>query len=161
MAKGNTILISQEPRGRFLEGIIDTAELPGTAVQIDTSQALVGGRHHWVPYNVAADGSRPSGPIIILLEDTMQGKAMTAAYTAAKQAFGYVPLPGDELNLLIGHAVVAGTATIAVGTVLIPDDGTGTFIPTTGSPEIEPAMTLEASADPGANALAWAIWSGY
>ena len=163
MARGNRIVVSPNPKGHCVEGVIAVGETPkpGTVVQIQVATALQGGRHTWELYNVAADGSRPSGPIIILTEDLHQGRTMETAYAAGERAFGYIPLPGDELNLLIGATVVAGTATIAAGTVLIIDDTTGKFIPTTGSPEMENAMTLEATTDADADVWTWCQWTGY
>ena len=41
------------------------------------------------------------------------------------------------------------------------DDGTGLIIATTGSPETEVCLLLEAITDPTADTLAWTIWSGH
>jgi hypothetical protein len=93
-----------------------------------------------------------------LLPDQLRGKTATDAYAAGERAFGYIPLPGDELNLLIAN--VGGTATITKGTVLMPDDTTGKWIASTNQ-EIEPAMLLEDVVDVAADVLAWCIWTGY
>ncbi len=94
-----------------------------------------------------------------MLPDWLQGRLATTAYAAGEKCFGYIPLPGDELNLMLQN--VSGTATIAIGTTLIVDDTTGTMIATTGSPEIEVAFMLEAVVDIAADQLAWCIWTGY
>lgn len=162
MARGNCILVSA-PRGKFLwEGIIAAGETPkpGQIVQMDPSVDLVGGRHTWKIYNADADGGRPKGPLIVLLEDSYQGKTVSDAYAAGDRAFGYIPLPGDELNLLLGD--VAGTADDHTkGEILIVDDTTGKLVATTGTPETEVAMLLETVTDPAADTLAWCIWTGY
>lgn len=159
-ARGSGIIVNAEPRGRFLEGIISGTPKPGTAMQIDFSVALQGGRHTWVVYNRDADGNRPAGPIGILLPDDLQGQLATTAYVTGTRCFLYVPQAGDELNLLI--ADVAGTGDDHdAGEILMIDDGTGKFIATTGSPESECAVLCEAITDPTADQLSWCIWSGY
>lgn len=161
MARGNGIIVSSNPRGVFMEGQIATGETPkpGQFLQIQPATALVGGRHTFEIYNVAADGSRPSGPLYLLLPDELQGKVATDAYAAGDRCFLYTPCAGEEYNLL--WANVAGTATISKGTVGIVDDTTGKVIATTGSPETEPCMLLEDIVDNAADQLAWSIWSGY
>lgn len=160
MARGNEIIVTSNPRGNFCEGIINTAEKPGTIMQRDASVALVGGRATFVAYNRDADGNRPAGAHWVLLPDHLQGKGPTDAYTAGDRGFLYAPLPGDELNLLFGNA--AGTADdIAKGDLMIVDDGTGKIIETTGSPECEVALALEAIVDPTADQLLWVEWTGY
>lgn len=162
MAKGNEIIVSAHPRGHFMEGIIGAGltPKPGTIMQIQIATATVGGRWTWELYNADADGGRPKGPFIVLLPDHLQGKTATDAYAAGDHCFGYVPLPGDELNLLLSD--IAGTADDHTkGEMLIVDDGTGELIATTGSPETEVAMLLETVTDPEADYLAWCIWTGY
>ena len=161
MARGNEIIVSPEAKGRFCEGKIGAGltPKPGTLMQIDYSVALVGGRHTWILYAGDADGGRPKSEVIVLLADNLQGRLATTAYAAAERAFGYVPQPGDELNLLIAN--VSGTATIAAGTVLIADTGTGKMIATTGSPETEMAVLQEAIVDNADDQLGWCVWTGY
>lgn len=163
MARGNRIVVSPHALPRqYVEGIIGVGitPKPGTVMQIDYSVALQSGRHAWKLYDADADGGRPKSPIIILREDMLQGKTMSDAYAAGDRAFGFVPLAGDELNLLILN--LAGTADDhPLGEVLIPQDATGKFIATAGSPEIEPAVLCEAIIDPVADTLAWCHWTGY
>lgn len=160
--RGKQIIVTANPRGVFMEGVINTGETPkpGTIMQLDPTQTMVGGRHVWKIYNRDADGNRPAGPYIVLLEDKLRGKTITDAYAAGDRAFGYVPLPGEEINLL--HLNVTGTGDdVALGDLLIVDDTTGKVLVTTGSPESEPAMALEALTDPTADELLWCIWTGY
>lgn len=161
MARGNRIVITPERCFR-VEGIIAAGETPkpGQVVQIQAATALQGGRHTWEIYNADADGGRPKGPYIVLTEDLLQGNDATVAYAAGARAFGAILLPGCEFNGLLLN--IAGTADDhALGEVLIVDDTTGKFIATTGSPETEVAMILEAVTDPTADTLAWMIWTGY
>lgn len=162
MARGNEIIVTANPKGNFLEGIIASGETPkpGTILQIDPTVALAGGRHTFKLYNRDADGNRPAGPFAVLLPDHLQGKIATTAYAAGDHCFLYCPLPGDELNLLFNN--VSGTADdVALGDLFIVDDSTGKIMVTTGSPETEVAVALEALTDPTADALLWVIWSGY
>lgn len=164
MARGNGIIVSAQPNGRFTEGIIGAGltPSPGTIMQLQLATALVGGRHTWEIYNADIDGGRPKGPIIVLLPDFLQGRLATTAYAAGERAFGYVPLPGDELNLLWSDADT-GTSTndVAIGTTGIVRDGFGTIIATTGSPENEVCILLEALNNLSGNTLGWSQWTGY
>lgn len=163
MARGNSIIVSCQPNGRFVEGKIAAAQTPkpGQVVQLDLSIAYTTNNcFTWKIYDADADGGRPKGPFIILLPDHLQGKLASDAYAAGDRAFGYIPLPGDELNLLLLD--IAGTGDDhTIGEMLIVDDTTGKFIATTGSPETEVAQLLETVTDPAADTLAWAIWTGY
>lgn len=162
MARGARIVVTAEPKGQFVQGYVGAGltPKPGTCVQVQAATALKGGRETWELYNADADGGRPKGPFIILLEDYLQGKQASEAYAAGDFAFGYVPLPGDELNLLLGD--VAGTADDHTkGEMLIVDDTTGKFVATTGTPETEVAQLKETVTDPVADTLAWCVWTGY
>lgn len=161
MSFGNRIFLTPD---RFIpvEGIINAAETPkpGTAYQYDPSQSKQQGRFVWKVYTRDADGDRPRGPIVILREDLMQGKTMTDAYAAGDRAFGGIPLPGCELNLLFMN--VSGTADdVAAGDILTIDSGTGKFLVTTGTVEVEPAIAQEALVDPTADTLLHCSWSGF
>lgn len=162
MAKGNKIIVTSDPRGYFKEGVINTGETPkpGTIMQIDPTQSQVGGRWVWKTYNRDADGNRPIGPHAVLLEDSLQGKSATDAYAAGDRCFLYCPLPGDELNLLFFNQSGTGDD-VTLGDLLIVDDGTGKVFTTTGSPECEVAVALEAIADPTADQLFHCMWTGY
>lgn len=160
MARGNRIVVNPDAKGAYEWGYVATAEYPGTIMQLNASVALKGGKHTWVPYNRDADGNRPGGPFAVIVEDLHQGKAATAAHTAGEICKMYIPLPGDELNLLFGNASGTGDD-IAVNDLMIVDDGTGKIIETTGSPETEVCVALEAIVDPVADQLLWVRWTGY
>ena len=162
MARGNGIIVSANPQGKFTEGILGAGltVYPGTVVQRQAATAEVGGRYTYEVYNADADGGRPKGPFFIVLENALLGKAATASYAAGERIFLYTPLPGDELNLMIGD--VAGTGDDHTkGEMLIVDDTTGEFVATTGSPETEVAQLLETLTDPTADQLAHCQWTGY
>lgn len=162
MARGNEIIVTGEPKGRFIPGIIASGETPkpGQILMLDPTVDLIGGRHTVKIYNRDADGDHPAGPFLVLLADTKQGKLTTDAYAAGDFVDCYCPLPGDELNLLLKD--ISGTGDDHTkGEILIVDDATGKLIATTGSPETEVAVLLETVTDPTADQLVWAMWSGY
>jgi hypothetical protein len=161
MARGRRIVVSADPRGKFVEGYIGAGltPKPGTCVQPDLTVALKGGRQTWKLYDADLDGGRPKGPYIILIENYLFGQTMETAYAAGDRAMGYIPEHGDELNLLIQN--LAGTADDhAAGEILIVDDTTGLFIATTGTPEDEVAQLNEAIVDPIVDTLGWCTWEG-
>lgn len=159
MAKGNEIIVSMEPRGVFHEGYVSGTPKPGTVMQIQAGTAMDGtGRFTWEVYNAAADGDQRL--IAVLLHDKLQGKLATDAYATGDRCRLYCPLPGEELNMLV--ADVSGTGDDhTVGEILMVDDGTGKLVATTGTPESEPFICLEATTDPTADALLWCIFTGY
>lgn len=162
MARGSRIIVSADPKGKFTEGVIATAEKPGTIMQVDPTVALAGGRHTYKVYDQSADGEQPTGAFWVLTEEllALQGKGPTDAYTAGDRCSLYAPQDGEELNLLFGDT--SGTADdVALGAKLMVDDGTGKVINTTGTPETEVATALEAIVDPTADQLLWCQWSGH
>lgn len=162
MARGSRIIVSADPKGKFTEGVLATGEKPGTIMQIDPTVALAGGRHTFKVYDRAADGDQPAGAFWVLTEhlQALQGKTALDAYTAGDRGSLYAPQDGEELNLLFGNA--AGTADdVALGDIMMVDDGTGKIITTTGTPETEVAVALEAIVDPVADQLLWVQWSGH
>lgn len=164
MAKGNSIVVSANPKGTFHEGIIGSGltPYPGIVMQIDHSVALVGGRNTFVLYNADADGGRPKGPYYILMENYLMGKVMTDPWAAGERAMFFCPAAGDEVNLLFGDQSGTGaTSDIAIGDILIPNDTDGEWLVTTGTPETEPAQAKEAYSDLTADQLVWCVWTGY
>lgn len=160
MARGNKIVVNPDARGAYEWGYVSTAEKPGTILQIDASVALKHGKHTWVVYNRDADGDRPAGPYGVLDYAGELGQDATTAYTAGDFAKIYIPQEGDELNLLFHN--ISGTGDdVALGALLIVDDGTGKVHTTTGTVENEIAVALEAITDPTADQLVWCRWSGY
>jgi hypothetical protein len=156
----NTIIVSVEPRGRFFDGYVEGALRPGTICQIKAATEPIGGRHTWQVYDRAADGDRPAGPIVILLEQNIIGRGITDAYASGSMGHFYVPLPGDELLAILGDVSGTGDAH-TIGEVLMVDDGTGELVVTTGTPQSAPFMCLETLAAPTADTHAHVMFSGH
>lgn len=160
MARGNLIVVQPDPRGHFEWGYVTGTLKPGTILQIDPTVALKHGKHTWKVYGPGADGEQPVGPFAVLDIQLMKGTDATTAIVSGDFCKLYLPLPGDELNLLFFNQ--SGTADdIALGDKLIVDTGTGQVFKTTGSPETEVAVALEAIVDPAADQLLWCRWSGH
>ncbi len=161
MAKGNNIIVTAQPRGVRIEGYkIAGTPKPGVAMQIDVSEAEVGGRFAWEVFDQDFDAQQSL--IAILLHDDLRGQISTTAYVAGERCFMYCPLPGEEMNILLQD--VAGTTDDhAVGERLIVDDGTGKFLATTGTAtdKSEPFILLEVVTDPVADTLVRAMFTGY
>lgn len=159
--KGSAVVISEEPRGRFVEGVVEGTPLPGTIMQRKAATAVDNnGRHTWVVYNRDADGDRPAGAIAVLLERG-EGYTYETAYTTGHQCFLYIPLPGDELNVLWSAAGTGTGDSVAVGDLAIVDDGTGLLVATTGSPQNEPFVAMEAVTDVvAAGTMTWVEYTG-
>jgi hypothetical protein len=160
MARGNRIVVNADAKGAYEWLYLPSAEKPGTIFQIDASVALKHGKHTAAVYNRGADGDRPAGPYLVLIEDLYQGKDATTAYASGELAKFYIPQEGDELNLLFFNQSGTGDD-VTLGDPLIVDDGTGKVFTTTGSVENEVAVALEAITDPSADQLLWCRWSGY
>lgn len=145
MATKNQIV--QKGRGHYLEGILTAiTPKPGTCLQLTSAS----GANTYQLWNGAADGENHE--VIILLEDMLQGSTVDTAYAASSRCFLYIPQRGDEFLVLFGNA--SGTADdVAIGDKLMIDKGTGKAIPTSGSPEMEPFLALEAITDPTADQL--------
>ena len=161
MASGNAIIVSGEPKGVYIDGILSGTPKPGVCMEM-TSIAAVGGRFTWQVYQPGTDGEQRL--IVVLLEAYLvPGSAATVAYTTGDRVMMYCPAPGEELNMLAKN--IGGTATgsgdsFAIGDVLTVDTGTGKLIATTGSPEIEPFVVLETVAEITADTLIHVRYTG-
>lgn len=128
--KGTKILINgNNPHGRFEEFLCaDSSLAPGMVAEIVPSTEPVNGR-----YSVrragsgGGDATGNTRPIIVMLEDDEQGvSAIGSTYTSGYRCFGYWPLIGDELNMLIEY--LAGTTAgdkFAIGNKMMVDAATG------------------------------------
>lgn len=151
------IILSNQPRGVFLEGIVDGTPKPGTVMSVVAATEPENGAYTWEPWNGAADGERSL--IAVLLEDSLQGKTENDAYVSGDRCFLYVPVAGELLNMLVAN--ISGTSdAFAITDKLIVDDGTGKLIATTGSPEIEPFMVMETKAALTADTLVKCMYTG-
>lgn len=157
-ARGSTTIISGEPRGRFITGIINDTSKPGTVMEIMTP-FYRGGQHLWRHYS-RTDGYK--GLVAVLCNDDEQGKLMTDAYVAGTVCKLYCPVPGEELNMLFLD--VAGTADDwAAGDYATVDSGTGKLQAVAGSDadHMVPFQILQAVTDPAADFLAPCIYTGH
>ena len=157
MASGNKIVVTPDPKGVFLEGTISGTPKPGTVMEI-VATALVNGRPTYRIYQPGTNGEQR--PIIVCLADPFNGQLSTGAYATAEHGYFYVPQAGEELNMLVLD--VAGTADDhTIGEVMMVKTSSGLLITTTGSPESEPFILLEAATDPTADALMLSFYTGY
>ncbi len=154
-ARGNSIIISAEPQGKFLTGVVSGTPKPGVVMEIMTP-FYRGNDHLWRVYQPGTDGDRRI--IAVLLEDHHQGFGIGTAYVTLKQCRLYVPVAGEMLNMYFTD--ISGTADIAAGDMCIVDSGTGGLLASTGTPESEPFQILEAQNDPGADFMAPCIVTG-
>lgn len=160
--RGRSTIVTADPKGQFEEGYVATGQTfyPGMLVQRDYSVALKGGRWTYTAYNADADGGHTKGGHWIVTErlNSMIGKTISDSYAAGDRVSLYSPRDGEELNLLVEN--LAGTGDDhAIGEVLIPNDGTGKFVATAGTPEEECAVLQEAITDPTADTVAWCVWN--
>ena len=144
-------LILTPTLGHYHEGKVVGALQPGIAVQIDVSagfddQNLLS----YEPYAPGTDGLR-SGLIGILCPH-IDGQAITTAFATGDLCRVFIPFAGCRFNGLIAAAS-------SVGDVLIPDSGTGEWVATAGTPEIEPVQLLVATT--GTDELSQCIWTGF
>lgn len=159
MSSHATIVLSPDPKGRFVEGIISGTPKPGTIMEVKAATEPVGGKHTWQVYQPGGDGQRNVGPLAILCEDRLQGKTVSDAYVSGTLGQLYFVQPGDEVQLLLQNQ--SGTAdSFAIGDKLILDNGTGKGLATTGSPESEPFVVMETLAALTADALCHVIATG-
>lgn len=134
----NTIIRTANPRGVFSEGIASVAITPGTVVQIDVSEGLdASGRYSVEPYAPGTDGD--AGELCIAVE-SLDGQVATAAYAVGERVRLYWPLPGEELQLVVG----AGTP--AFGAEMVVDSGTGKIVAASGTESNIPIKLLATGA---------------
>jgi hypothetical protein len=123
MAKGSEIILTNNPKGIFDEGIISGTPKPGTCVEIVPTTAPVGGRF---TYRAVTRANGAKGPVCVLLPDRLQGKLATDAYVTATRCFLYWPIAGEELNMLLRETVGTGTAgETNIGDLLAIESATG------------------------------------
>lgn len=155
----NTIICTENPRGRERGVIISGTPKPGVVMQMAAATEPVNGKYTYAVYS-GTDGNRLRGAICVLLEDDTQGKGITDAYVTGTYGRVYFPLPGDWLLMQLQD--VSGTGdTHAIGEKLIIDSTTGQLLATTGSPQCEPFMLIETFAAPTADVWGLVEFTGY
>lgn len=166
MARGNVIVVSAQPNGKFMEGYISGTPTPGILVE-RTTAAPVNGRF---TYQAVTRSTGAIGPVYVLLPDELQGKlgvgaalspgghAVGDAYVTGSRCFIYAPEAGDELNLVV--ASVAGTADdVARGALFGVQTATGKLI-ANSSYASAPFQANEVITDPTADYLLWVTYLG-
>lgn len=154
MARGQEILIATEPKGRFLEGVLNGALLPGTVVEIDPTAATpIGGEYTYRVYTSGTDGNRQM--IGVLLPDRNQGGLATTAYVTGTRCFVYVPLAGEQLNIL-----VKANVNPTFGQNLMVENASGKLKANSGTQQSSPFQALEALTN-AADALLFCQATGY
>ncbi len=156
--RGNEIIVSANPQGKFLEGTIVGTPKPGSIMEIIPNTGTVSGRHSWRVSSRAAGKPRLHA---VLLADQLQGKLATDAYVTGTRGFLYVPINGEELNMRVD---VPGTGSGA-GIVDIGEDlmvkGNGHLQPYNGSAQSMPFTSLESVADDASGeVLCWCVFNG-
>lgn len=144
---GNEIILSTEPRGVFLEGIMNGSNvLPGSLMALSSGEDPESGRHHWEPYDPAADGDRAL--IAILLADDYQGKTAEDAYSDNARCFLYCPAEGEELNVRVAASGTGTGDDQAIGQKYMASASiAGCLVETSGDPESEPFIAMEDVSD--------------
>jgi hypothetical protein len=156
--RGTQIIVSADPKGKYVEGIISGTPKPGTMMEVLAGTAPQGGRFTYQVFQPGTNGQRRT--IYILLDDPLQGFVPGVAYVSGSRGFMYVPEEGDEMNILLKD--IAGTGDVhSMGETVIAETGSGKFIATTGSPQSEPFRLMETIPAPMADTLAWAVCTGH
>ncbi len=155
--RGQEIIISAEPRGRFDEGTIEGALYPGTCVEIKPSVDPSAGRPTYRQVS-RADGA--IGPVAVLLPMDAGGQLSTSPYTSGDRCRVYYPIAGDDLNMVIRSSSGTGTAgETNVGDKLAIQKGSGKLMPG-GALTSQPFMLMEHVGLDTAADLAWVKYLG-
>lgn len=159
---GNEIVLSTEPRGVFLEGIINGSDvLPGSLMAISSGEDPESGRHYWEPYDPSSDGDR--NLIAILLADDYQGRTAADAYSDGERCFLYCPAAGEELNVRVAASGTGTGDNQAIGQKYMASTSiVGCLVETNGDPESEPFVAMEDVSDVVATGtLVHCIYTGH
>jgi len=154
------IVLSAHPQGKFLEGIVASTVtantlFPGSIMQLvppGAGFAFQEGRFAWAGANLASAGL----PTLIacLQEDDQQGFTTGTAYVAGTRMKMYVPIEGEEMNLLYGTS--AGTSNNLTPGQLLMVQATGpALVNFTASPAIATFMSYDTLTSVAADTLAW------
>jgi len=165
--KGNSIIVSANPQGKTLEGKVLGSPKPGSILELVAGDAMDGnGNFTFQVFQSGSTGDKITQ--YVLLPDELQGMLATGQYSQNLDSNGedlgnlapiYVPIPGEDLNLLVesfsGTSGTSGTTTaVTVGEQLTPHSGDGVLIPQSGVQE-KSWTALEALTDPVSGGLTW------
>lgn len=141
----NTIVLQSNPRGCFIEGIISGTPLPGTVMELVPGVNFVNGRGTFRSSTRAVGKDRLA---LILQEDNLQGFPVGTAYVSGVRGFMYVPLPGEDVNVLTD---VLGTGTGSGGGPTVGEylefNNNGHLTVETGSPQNTAFISNEKTQD--------------
>lgn len=165
-ATGNEIVVTPNPLGRFVWGILSGTPKPGTCMEIvgGTARDSNGNLTYRVYTAGGTHGERR--PILVLDRDKPVGGLATTAYVTGQFVCMYMPLPGEEMNVLKSDISGTGSASddFDEGDMLMLEAGTGKVIKSAanvaGFPESEPFQAVEPIVDPTADTLVWVMATG-
>lgn len=173
--QGSRILMTSEPKGIFLEGIVSGTPYPGTVMEIKPGVNPVGGGatslgngFTWQAYGTA--GAATGDPRIwaVLTEDLLEGFSALATtagvpssqYVSGSRCFLYVPICGEFLNMCVAAEVGTGSANrYTIGERLTPYATTGQLVVESTSGTRAPFMSME-HLDVTADQVGW-LWCMY
>ena len=150
------IVVTAHPQGKFLEGVITGTPLPGSIMQLSTGGSFLfqEGRFAWGSANLATAGL----PILIncLQEDDQQGFTSGTAYVAGTRFRSYVPLEGEEMNLLYGTG--GGTSnSLTPGQLLMVQQAGPALVNFGSPPELATFMAYDTLTLVAEDTLAWVV----
>jgi hypothetical protein len=158
--KGNQIFVRGCPERRQAYAKTGQTLKPGMIGEIDLATAEVAGLPTIQIYARGTNGHRPRGPLCIIVEDMLQGKAYDDNYAEGDLVSYMIPKAGDEYNLII--ADVSGTGdTKSAGDALMVENATGKLLVTAGTPQSTPFALVETLGVVTADTLGHCIYSGY
>ena len=113
---GTQIIISTEPQGKFIEGIVSGTPKPGTFMEVVPAVARTQAGWKWRASTKTTGNPRN---IVVLLEDKLQGKIYSDAYEDATKCFLYRPTGGEIIHGLVLDVAGTGSTDIhAVGDLM-------------------------------------------
>jgi hypothetical protein len=137
----NTIVL--KGKGHHDEARVYAALSPGMGcgLHLDTTLKLA--------QEPLAQAEALKGGFLVAKEDALQGKTVDDAYAAADVGFYYVPLPGDEIQVLTksGEDIALGDKLVIEG------GGSGYFVEAAGTETKYQVQALEAKGVLGAHTL--------
>lgn len=140
MAKGNSVIVTADPKGTWEECIISGTDKPGVVMELVPTTAPVSGRF---TYRATTRNNGAAGGIAILDIDRQQGKTRNDAYVSGTRAFLYWPVAGEEFNMLLSESVGTGTSGMTnIGDLLAVQKTSGQLI-AGGALTSRPFMLME------------------
>jgi hypothetical protein len=158
VSKGNSIIVTAQPKGTFLEGFVSGTPLPGHNMQIKAAVSPIGGEMTWEAATPSGGDGKPA-LIAILLEDSLQGKGVSDAYVSGTRCFMYCPVAGEDMNVRVGEGGGTSNA-LAIGDLLMSDAEDGIFIPNSSGGSV-PFQAMEVETLGADDTLIWCKYTGH